>query len=88
MAYELNCNGEGGPRQKRLKIWLEKNNRIKVECTEEGVIITNICCKGLRVRPNRDGLLKTIRKGKSTGLLTKGQNVFIEGNTFQVQPVA
>ncbi len=88
MPYELNCNGEGGTRQEKLQAWLKKNNRIKVECTEKGVIVTNICCKSLRIRPNGNGPLKTIRKGKTTSLLTKGQNVFIEGKTFQIQPVA
>ena len=88
MAYKLDCNREGGTRQERLQTWLEKNNRIKIECTEDGVIITNICCRSLRTRSNGDRSLKTIRKGRSTGLLTNGQNVFIEGRAFQVQPVA
>ena len=87
MAYGLNSNG-GGPRQNKLQAWLKSNNRIKIECTEDGVIVTNICCKSLRKRVNRNGSLKTIRRGRSTGLLTEGQNVSIEGKIFQVQPIA
>jgi len=88
MAYELGCNGEGRTRQEKKQAWLKKNNRIRVECTEEGVIVTNICCRSLRIRSNGNGSLKAIRKRRSTGLLTEGQNIFIEGKTFQVQPVA
>jgi len=89
MTYGLNCNGQGGARKKNSQIWLENNNRIKIEGTAEGVVITNLCSSRLRVRTNGDGSpLKTIRKGKSTGLLVEGQNVFIEGKTFQVQSVA
>jgi len=84
MAYELICNGTGNKREKQ-QAWLKKNNRIKIERTEEGIIITNVCSR-LRVRLNGDAL-KTIRKGKATGLLTQGQNVFIEGKTFIVQQV-
>lgn len=89
MNYELNCNETNGNRHETLKTWLKKNNRIKVEYTEKGIIITNVCSRHLRrVRLNGDGLLKTIRRGKTTGLLTQGQNVFIEGKRFIVQKVA
>jgi len=88
MIHELGCNGEGGSRQERLEAWLKKNNRIKVEGTENGVVVTNVCCSSLRIRSNGKGPLKTICKGKTTGLLTKGQNVFIEGKIFWVRPVA
>jgi len=77
-------NGEGGHRKKKLQKWLEKSRRIKIKGKGEGIIIRNICCKSLRIKNNR-GLLKTIRKGKETGLLVEGQSVFIEGKTFHVQ---
>ena len=83
MNFQLRPKATNGAKEKKLMNWLGKNNRVRIDCCKNGVVVTNVCCMNLRTR--RNGQIKRIFKGKSTGLLVVGQDVLIEGKIFSVQ---